>query len=277
MLQYPPINPVALQLGPVKIHWYGVMYGLGFFLTYLIVRSQTRRRQLMSDSDVADFIMYLIMGVILGGRIGYILFYNFKEYLAHPLEILAVWHGGMSFHGGLVGTILAGWLYCRRMRLSFLEMADVVMVAVPLGLGLGRLGNFINAELWGRPASVPWAMVFPTDPLGLPRHPSQLYEFGLEGIVLFAIMWGLSRLRLPNGTLLGTFLMGYGLSRIIVEFFRNPDAQLGFVLGPFSMGQLLSVPMVLAGLALVLWVTLRARGRAPATGTGSEGTVSPQT
>jgi len=277
MLQYPPLNPVALSLGPVKVHWYGVMYGLGFILTYFIVRSQTRRRQLMSDSDVADFIMYLIMGVILGGRVGYILFYNFMEYLAHPLEIFAVWHGGMSFHGGLIGTIVAGWLYCRKMKLNFLEMADIVMVAVPLGLGLGRLGNFINAELWGRPTNVPWAMVFPTDPLGLPRHPSQLYEFGLEGIVLFTLMFVLSRLRLPNGTLLGTFLMGYGLSRITIEFFRNPDAQLGFVFGPFSMGQLLSVPMVLIGLGLVLWVSMRARRPAPAAGTGSGGSISPQT
>lgn len=276
MLQYPPINPVALQLGPVKIHWYGVMYGLGFILTYFIVRSQTRRRQLMSDSDVADFIMYLIMGVILGGRLGYILFYNFKEYLAHPLEIFAVWHGGMSFHGGLVGTILAGWLYCRKHQLSFLEMADITMVAVPLGLGLGRLGNFINAELWGRPTDVPWAMVFPTDPMQLPRHPSQLYEFGLEGILLFGILFGLSRLRLPNGVLLGTFLTGYGLSRIFIEFFRNPDAQLGYVLGPFSMGQLLSLPMVISGVALVVWVVWRDRRRTPA-GSGSEGTISPQT
>ncbi len=276
MLQYPPLNPVALQLGPLKIHWYGIMYGLGFILTYFIVRSQTRRRQLMSDSDVADFIMYLIMGVILGGRVGYILFYNFKEYLAHPLEIFAVWNGGMSFHGGLLGTILAGWLYCRKMKLNFLELADIVMVAVPLGLGLGRLGNFINAELWGRPTDVPWAMVFPTDPLQLPRHPSQLYEFGLEGVVLFGILFGMSRLRLPNGVLLGTFLTGYGLSRFIVELFRNPDAQLGFVLGQLSMGQLLSVPMVIIGIALVVWVMVRDR-RNPAAGSTSEGNISPQT
>lgn len=274
-MQYPPLNPVALQLGPLKIHWYGVMYGLGFILTYLIVRGQARRRQLMSDSDVADFIMYLIMGVILGGRLGYILFYNFKEYLANPLEILAVWHGGMSFHGGLIGPLIAGWIFCRKKNLNFLEMADIVMVAAPLGLGLGRLGNFINAELWGRPTDVPWAMVFPTDPLQLPRHPSQLYEFALEGVLLFAILFGLSRLKLPNGVLLGTFLAGYGLSRFVVEFFRNPDSHLGFVLGQLSMGQLLSLPMVIIGVGLIAWVLVRDRRKSAAPST-SEGTISPQ-
>lgn len=268
MLTFPPLNPIALQLGPVnafgrtlgplQIHWYGVMYGLGFILTYWIVRSQVRRRGIpLTNELLADFIMYLIMGVIFGGRIGYILFYNLRDYLAHPAEILAVWHGGMSFHGGLIGTILMGFWFCRKHGLKFLEMADITLVAVPLGLGLGRLGNFINGELWGRPASVPWAMVFPSDPLGLPRHPSQLYEFGLEGIALFLAMFLLSRRRPPNGVLLGTFLMGYGLIRFGLEFVRNPDAQLGLVLGPFSMGQLLSFPMVVGGAALVLWVVSR--------------------
>ncbi|MNL32119.1 Prolipoprotein diacylglyceryl transferase [compost metagenome] len=208
--------------------------------------------------------MTLIMGVILGGRLGYILFYNLKDYLAHPLEILAVWHGGMSFHGGLVGTILAGWYYCRKHKLKFLEMADIVMVAVPLGLGLGRLGNFINAELWGRPSDLPWAMVFPTDPLGLPRHPSQLYEFGLEGIVLFLLLFFMSTRRPKPGVLMGTFLIGYGAIRFSLEFLRNPDPQLGFVIGNLSMGQLLSVPMVVGGAALIAWVLNRKEGASSA-------------
>lgn len=245
-------------MGPLQIHWYGVMYGIGFILTYLIVKAQVRRRGWsLTDNDLADFIMYLIMGVILGGRLGYVLFYNFKDYLAHPFEILAVWHGGMSFHGGLIGTLVAGYLFCRAQRLKFLDMADITIVAVPLGLGLGRLGNFINGELWGRPTSVPWAMIFPLDPLGVPRHPSQLYEFGLEGIGLFALLFFLSRRRPPSGTLLGVFLVGYGLIRFFIEFLRNPDAQLGFVMGPFSMGQLLSMPMFFGGLALIWWATHR--------------------
>lgn len=268
MLQYPPLNPIALQigpfnigghtLGPLQIHWYGIMYGIGFILTYLIVKAQVRRRGMsLTDNDLADFIMYLIMGVILGGRLGYVLFYNLKDYLMHPAEILAVWHGGMSFHGGLLGTIVAGYLFCRAQRLNFLEMADITIVAVPLGLGLGRLGNFINGELWGRPTDVPWAMVFPLDPSGLPRHPSQLYEFALEGIVLFLLLFFLSRRRPPNGVLLGVFLMGYGLIRFCLEFLRTPDAQLGFVFGPLSMGQLLSLPMFFGGLALIWWALRR--------------------
>lgn len=284
MLHYPPLNPVALQLGPVslagrtlgplQIHWYGIMYGIGFILTYFIVRAQVRRRQLpLPDSDVADFIMYMIMGVILGGRLGYILFYNLRDYLAHPAEMLAVWHGGMSFHGGLIGTVIAGYWFCRHKGLKFLEMADIVIVAVPLGLGLGRLGNFINDELWGRPTNVPWAMVFPSDPLGLPRHPSQLYEFALEGIVLFLVLFLMSRRRPTPGVLMGTFLIGYGIIRFGLEFLRNPDAQLGFVLGPFSMGQLLSIPMVLAGIGLIAWV--RSRRVSPAS-SGALGESSPQ-
>ncbi len=268
MITYPPLNPVALSLGPVslgdrvigplKIHWYGIMYGLAFLITHAMVKAQVKRRGLpLDDAGVADFIMALVLGVILGGRLGYILFYNFKEYLAHPLEILAVWHGGMSFHGGLIGTLIAGVWFCRKHQLSTFEMTDITVVSVPLGLALGRIGNFINAELWGRPTSVPWAMVFPTDPLGLPRHPSQLYEAGLEGLFLFTVLFALSKLQPPKGSLLGTFLLGYGLIRFALEFVRNPDAHLGTVLGPFSMGQLLSAPMVLGGLVLIVW-SLRA-------------------
>ena len=268
MIPYPHLNPIALQIGPVdvgghvlgplQIHWYGVMYGIGFILAYFIVKAQVRRRGLpLNDNELADFIMYLIMGVILGGRTGYVLFYNLQDYIAHPAEIFAVWHGGMSFHGGLVGTLIAGYWFCRTHKLKFLEMADIVIVAVPLGLGLGRLGNFINGELWGRPTNVPWAMVFPLDPTHLPRHPSQLYEFACEGVLLFLVLFFMSRKRPRHGVLLGTFLIGYGLIRFTLEFFRNPDPQLGYVLGPFSMGQLLSVPMVLIGIVFVWWVLHR--------------------
>lgn len=263
MIQIPPINPVALQLGPLKVHWYGVMYGLGFILTYFIVKAQVKHRELeLTDSDIADFIMYLIMGVIFGGRLGYILFYNLQDYVAHPLEIFAVWHGGMSFHGGLIGTIVAGWLFCRKFKLKFLELADIVMVAVPLGLGLGRIGNFINGELWGRQTDAPWGMIFQHAPLvngmQVARHPSQLYEAGLEGLVLFLLIYLLSRFRPRPGTLLGVFLMGYGVIRFSLEFLREPDQQLGMLFGgALSMGQLLSIPMVVGGLALVLWAYLR--------------------
>ena len=252
MLVHPDIDPVAVHLGPLAVHWYGLMYLLGFWGGWglLIKRGQSRHMP-MGREAINDLVFYIVMGVILGGRLGYILFYNLKDYLAHPLEILAVWHGGMSFHGGLIGTIVAGWYYCRKHRLKFMEMADIVMVAVPLGLGLGRLGNFINAELWGRPTSVPWAMVFPTDPMGLPRHPSQLYEFGMEGLILFAVLWGLRKKPMPQGTLFWIFITLYGCFRIISELFREPDAHLSFIFPGISAGMILSIPMVLGGLAMI--------------------------
>jgi phosphatidylglycerol:prolipoprotein diacylglycerol transferase len=275
MLTHPQIDPVALRIpfdgqplqlpfslpligdtfGPLAIHWYGVMYGLAFIIGYFVVKALARRRAMgLSDSDVMDFVTYIVLGVVLGGRLGYILFYGLSSYLQNPAEILAVWKGGMSFHGGAIGSVLAGWLYCRKRGLSFWQMADITVVTVPIGLGLGRLGNFINAELWGRQTDLPWAMVFPTtDPLQLPRHPSQLYELGLEGFVLFAMVWFYARRNPPTGSVFGLFLMGYGVFRFFVEFFRNPDAHLGTVLGPFSMGQLLSFPMVLVGIALMVW------------------------
>jgi len=279
MLTHPQFDPVALRIpfdgqplqlpfslpligdtfGPLAIHWYGLMYGLAFIIGYFVVKALARRREMgLTDSDVMDFVTYIVLGVVLGGRLGYILFYGLSSYLQNPAEILAVWKGGMSFHGGAIGAILAGWLFCRKQKISFWQMADITVVTVPIGLGLGRLGNFINAELWGRQTDLPWGMVFPTtDPLMLPRHPSQLYELGLEGIVLFTMVFFFARRNPPTGSVFGLFLAGYGVFRFFVEFFRNPDAHLGTVLGPFSMGQVLSFPMVLVGIALIVWAYRR--------------------
>lgn len=264
MIPFPNIDPVAVSLGPVKVHWYGIMYLLAFWCEYLILKASTGWRGLVLDAEeIGDFLGYAILGVVLGGRLGYILFYNPAQYLSNPLEILAVWHGGMAFHGGLVGTFVAGWLWCRRKGVGYVQMCDAVVVGVPAGLGLGRLGNFINGELWGKPSDLPWAVVFPTGG-PLPRHPSQLYELLLEGVLLLGVMLLLGRRRLPHGALIGIFLMGYGSIRMTIELFRNPDPQFitatnpaGHVLGPFSMGQLLSLPMVLGGAALLAWAFRR--------------------
>lgn len=260
VIQFPEINPVAVAIGPLKVHWYGIMYLLAFWCEYLILKASAGWRGLVLDAEeVGDFLGYAILGVVLGGRLGYVLFYNPAQYLSNPFEILAVWHGGMSFHGGLLGTFVAGWLWCRRKGISYMQMCDAVVVGVPAGLGLGRLGNFINGELWGKPTDLPWGIVFPTGG-PLPRHPSQLYELVLEGLLLLGVMLLVGRRRLPRGFLTGLFLTGYGASRMFVELFRNPDPQFitttnpaGHVLGPFSMGQLLSLPMILLGLALMAW------------------------
>jgi phosphatidylglycerol:prolipoprotein diacylglycerol transferase len=192
---------------------------------------------------------YLILGLLLGARLGYVLFYDLAAYLHHPLEIFAVWHGGMSFHGGLIGSVLAGILFCRKYRVDFWQVSDLVIVTAPIGLGLGRLGNFINGELYGRVTDVPWAMVFPGGG-ALPRHPSQLYEFFLEGVVLFTVLWVVKDKISRSGLLTSLFLMLYGLFRFTLEFFREPDVQLGYILGPFTMGQLLSSAMIAAGLVI---------------------------
>nr|HBN07607.1 prolipoprotein diacylglyceryl transferase [Cyanobacteria bacterium UBA8530] len=224
------------------------------FIGYFIIRSIAKRKELpLEEPALGDLVTNIMIGVILGGRLGYILFYGLSDYLKHPLEIFALWHGGMSFHGGAIGTFIAVWLFCRKRGIPFLRLADTAIPAVPVGLALGRLGNFINAELWGRPSGMPWAMVFPTDPQGLPRHPSQLYEFGLEGGLLFLILWFFSRRPSPDGATFGLFLVCYGAFRFFAEFFRNPDVQLGLVLGPLSMGQVLCLPMVAIGGALLVW------------------------
>ncbi len=252
-IAYPQIDPVFLRLGPLQFRWYGLMYILALAAAYFVIKSQAAARNVTITKDqLYDLIVYAAVGVFLGGRLGYVLFYNLPYYLEHPLKIVAVWEGGMSFHGGLLGTIIALWLFCRRRGFPAYAIADLAAITAPIGLGLGRLGNFINGELYGRPTDVAWCMVFPG---GGPdcRHPSQLYEAGLEGFVLFLVVWGVSRWATPPGTVFWSFFTGYGLCRVVVEYFREPDLHLGFILGPFTMGQLLSVPMVLLGAFMLAW------------------------
>lgn len=255
MMSYPDIDPVAVDLGPVKIHWYGLMYLVGFAATWWLGVRRSRIQEGWTEQQVGDLVFYGAMGVILGGRLGYVLFYDLGNYLAHPLDIFKVWRGGMSFHGGLIGVIVSMWLFSRHTGKRLFEVTDFLAPLVPIGLGAGRLGNFINGELWGRVTDVPWAMVFP-DPRagGLPRHPSQLYEACLEGLLLFTILWVFSRKSRPYMAVSAMFLVFYGLFRFIVEFFRTPDSQLGFIaFNWLTMGQLLSLPMVLLGIGLLVW------------------------
>lgn len=246
-MQFPNIDPVFLRIGPLQFRWYGLMYVLGFMATYFILRSESRRKQLpLTKDDVADLVFYGAMGVVLGGRIGYILFYNLGFYLANPLKIFAVWEGGMSLHGGFLGVILALTLFSRKKKISLLILLDMVAQCTPVGLGLGRIGNFINGELYGRQTDVPWGMVFPGGG-DIARHPSQLYEAFLEGLLLFVIVRFVARRSSVTGVAFWTACGGYGLFRFIVEFFRQPDAQMGVYFGFFSMGQLLSLPMFLLG------------------------------
>lgn len=244
------LDPILVKLGPVRLSWYGLMYVLGFLASYLLVRYQMRKKDFdITKPEVENFYFYLIFGLIIGARFGYVLFYDLKTYLNNPLEILAVWHGGMSFHGGLIGLLLVALLFSWKNKKSFWKIADLFIVTAPIGLGLGRIGNFINGELYGRAAQVPWAVIFPKGG-PVPRHPSQLYESALEGGVLFFILWFMKDKNLPRGALLAMFLFLYGGFRFFLEFFREPDAQLGFVLGPFTMGQVLSTFMVGGGIFL---------------------------
>jgi phosphatidylglycerol:prolipoprotein diacylglycerol transferase len=256
MLPYPAIDPVIVQFGPLQVRWYGLMYVLGFAASYLLVHRQIKKYRLTRLGEHFENLnLALIISLVLGARLGYVLFYNPAYYLAHPMEIPATWQGGMSFHGALIGLLVGGYLYCRRAGLDFLQTADVYIVTTPIGLGLGRLGNFINGELFGRIADVPWAMVFPQGG-PLPRHPSQLYECLLEGVVLFTLLWSAKNAywqrSWQRGSLLALFLIGYGVIRTVVEFFREPDAQLGFLFDLLTMGQLLSGLMIAAGLLLLL-------------------------
>jgi len=255
LMMWPAIDPVALQLGPLAIHWYGLMYIAGFSATWYLVRLQLQQSGLwqtrVPEQAYEGLFTALILGVVLGGRIWYTLFYNFDYYLHHPIEVLYVWQGGMSFHGGLIGPIIAGWWYCRKHELPFLQLADRFFTVAPLGLMFGRIGNFINGELWGRVTDVPWGMIFPgAGPE--PRHPSQLYEMTLEGIVLFAVLWSLRKRDWPAGARVALFLTGYAIARITCEAFRQPDAQLGFLFGSLTMGMLQSLPMLVAGLIWLL-------------------------
>lgn len=251
-MTFPHIDPVFLRLGPLEFRWYGLMYICGFVAAYFIILAGVKRKGLpLIKDDVADLIFTVALGVILGGRLGYILFYNLSYYLAHPMKLLAVWEGGMSFHGGLAGAILAGLYFIRKHKLSFYKLADIGFLAGPVGLGLGRIGNFINGELYGRVTDVPWGMVFPGGG-ALPRHPSQLYEAFLEGLVMFIILNVISRKVPRDGVVFWSFIGLYGLFRFLVEFVREPDEQLGFLFGTLSMGQLLSLPMFLLGAAMVV-------------------------
>jgi phosphatidylglycerol---prolipoprotein diacylglyceryl transferase len=244
------IDPILIEYGPLRVSWYGLMYVFGFLISYFLVLYQIKKRNFgLSKEEVENLYFYLIIGLAVGARLGYVLFYNLKMYLQEPLEIFAIWHGGMSFHGGLIGVTIVGIIFSWKNEKSFWKLADLFTVTAPIGLALGRIGNFINGELYGRVTQAPWGMVFP---LGgpQPRHPSQLYESALEGFVLFAILWRLKNKRIPEGGILPLFLIFYGIFRFFIEFFREPDSQLGFILGPFSMGQILCLLMILGGVAL---------------------------
>lgn len=251
MIKYPNIDPVFIRIGPLAFRWYGLMYAVSFIAAIFIIRTTSIRKGLkITKEEISDMMLYVAIGVILGGRLGYVLFYNPGFYFENPSKIFAVWEGGMSFHGGLIGVLIAGTLFCKQYRYSFYELADISAPAVPVGLGLGRIGNFINGELYGRATDVPWCMVFPGGG-DVCRHPSQLYQALLEGPVLFLILWTLSYRNPPRGGTFWTFFLFYGLFRFVAEFFREPDPQLGFILGPLSMGQLLSFPMFLLGAVMV--------------------------
>lgn len=252
-LTFPNIDPVIIEIGPLAVRWYGLMYLLGFlFAMWLANRRADKPGSGWTREQVSDLLFAGFLGVVLGGRIGYVLFYNFDLFLADPLYLFKVWTGGMSFHGGLLGVIAAMFWYAHKQGRTFFNVADFVAPLVPFGLGVGRLGNFINGELWGRTTDVPWAMIFPSGG-PLPRHPSQLYEFFLEGLVLLIILNVFIRKPRPAGAVSGLFLLGYGCFRFIVEYFREPDAHLGLFGGWISMGQILSLPMVIGGLLLMLW------------------------
>lgn len=260
-MTFPEIDPILFSIGPLHIRWYGLMYVLGFFASYYLVKRQiTEHKDIELSTHFENLNFILILSVILGGRFGYVLFYNFTYYLSHPLEIFATWQGGMSFHGACIALILSGFLFCRKKKLNFWKTADIYVVTIPIGLGLGRIGNFINGELYGRMSDLPWAMVFPgAGPF--PRHPSQLYEALLEGVVLFCTLWLLrSRTyneqgKWPHGSMLSLFLIGYGIFRFFIEFFREPDAHIGLLFSFITMGQLLSSVMIIAG--ILLWVIRR--------------------
>jgi len=255
MIIYPNIDPVALAIGPLKIHWYGISYLVAFLGSWLLLHYRTKNFDSpIQSKQIDDILFYAAVGVIIGGRLGYTLFYNFDHFIHNPIVLLQIWNGGMSFHGGLLGVLIAMWLYARKIGVSFFQITDFIAVVVPFGLGCGRIGNFINAELWGRPSDLPWAMVFPTDPLALPKHPSMLYEFLLEGVLLFIILWIYAGKKRPIQAISGLFLIFYGLFRFLVEIVRQPDAHMGdngFIYSDWlTQGMLLSVPMILFGLWL---------------------------
>lgn len=255
MLTHPNINPVAIEIGSLQVHWYGIMYMFAFATAWLIAyREAKRSHTVLETKHVEDLIVYGAMGVIIGGRIGYIVFYNFSAWMSDFLLIFRIWEGGMSFHGGLLGVIAAIYLYSRKIKTSFLGLLDFIAVISPLGLGFGRIGNFIGQELWGRETDVNWGMVFPNDEDALVRHPSQLYQAFLEGLVLFCIVYWFTRKPRPRFAAAGLFILGYGIFRFFVEFFREPDAHLqDLAFGWMTRGQILTMPMIAGGIVVMLW------------------------
>lgn len=257
MLTYPQIDPVAFHIGSWPVYWYGLMYLIGFLACWglLTWRIRTSPRGFTKE-QLSDLLFYMAIGVFLGGRLGYMFFYDWYDVVHHPLRIFKVWQGGMSFHGGLVGVIIALWIYAKKIHKSLGEVGDFVSPAIPIGLAAGRIGNFINGELWGRVTDLPWGMVFPNGG-DMPRHPSQLYEFLLEGILLFVVLWIYSSKPKPRWAVSGLFLSLYGFFRFSVEFFREPDPQMGFFAFGLTAGQLLSLPMIIIGIIMMMYAYRR--------------------
>ncbi|MGB2078841.1 MAG: prolipoprotein diacylglyceryl transferase [Vibrio sp.] len=264
-LVFPQIDPVMFSIGPLSVRWYGMMYLIGFaFAMWMANRRADKPGSTWTRDQVSDLLFAGFLGVVIGGRVGYVLFYGFEYLLDDPLYLFKVWTGGMSFHGGLLGVITAMLWYARKNNRTFFAVADFIAPLVPFGLGAGRIGNFMNGELWGRVTDVPWAMVFPTGG-PVPRHPSQLYEFALEGVVLLIILNVFIRKPRPCGAVSGLFLAGYGTFRFIIEYFREPDAQLGLFANFISMGQILSLPMIVIGILIMVWA-YKTQPTSPATG-----------
>jgi phosphatidylglycerol:prolipoprotein diacylglycerol transferase len=270
VLPFPAFDPVLISVGPFAIRWYALAYIFGILLGWWYARALIRAERLWGGKppltvlEFDDFVLWVTVGIILGGRVGYVLFYNLPYFMAHPLEMLQLWNGGMSFHGGFAGCVIAVVLFAKTRGIPILSLGDLTCAAGPIGLCLGRIANFINGELWGRPTEVPWAMIFPTGG-PLPRHPSQIYEAALEGVVLFALLAFLVRagaLKRP-GLVIGVFAMGYAVARSFSELFREPDAQLGFLWGGLTMGMLLSIPLFLAGLAFAVYAVRHPRQTEP--------------
>jgi phosphatidylglycerol:prolipoprotein diacylglycerol transferase len=274
MLHYPNFDPIALSLGPLHVRWYGLMYLVGFLAAWILAHRRADRLGGVLDAQrIDDLLFYGILGVVLGGRLGYVFFYQTGDWLRDPWSLFRVWEGGMSFHGGLVGVLIAQGLFARRQGIAFFQITDFIAPLVPIGLGAGRIGNFINGELWGKPTDVPWGMqlsclhfpehcanLAPDVLWSLPLHPSQLYEAALEGLLLFSVLWLFSARPRPQCAVSGLFLVIYGLARFCVEFVRQPDPQLGYLaFGWLTMGQLLSLPMLLAGVALLIWAYRKTR------------------
>ncbi|KEI35766.1 prolipoprotein diacylglyceryl transferase [Francisella sp. W12-1067] len=263
MLQYPHIDPVALQLGPIKIHWYGLMYLIGILAGWFLLKYRAKRKSWspVKPEQVGDLTFYIALGVILGGRIGYIVFYNLLFYIHNPLNMFSLWDGGMSFHGGFIGVLIVFGIYAKKYNVNFFDLGEFVAPVIPIGLGAGRIGNFINGELWGRVTDSPIGMIFPTGG-PLTRYPSQLFEFLLEGVVLFSILWIVTIKKRPRYLVLGLFMFLYGSARFICEFFRQPDPQYGYIFFNWvTMGQILSAPMVLLGATILIAVFVKTKGK----------------